>query len=112
MSNNYQVHLINKNITRLKFIRHNNQSNQKIIRSRYYSNKKKVYIPVLGDDQYKFKYVFDSFNIQSIPMSYNNLFGIVKLGKDYIDKWINLGMVYKFNCKKCSQSYIGESKRS
>ena len=36
----------------------------------------------------------------------------LKLGKDKSDKWDQTGVVYKFTCKNCPATYIGETKRS
>ena len=37
---------------------------------------------------------------------------IIKLGKDSTNKWEKTNIVYKFNCKNCPATHIGESKRS
>ena len=41
-----------------------------------------------------------------------NLSPIVKLGKDTLEKWNKTNVVYKFTCKDCPATYIGETKRS
>ena len=37
---------------------------------------------------------------------------IIKLGKGSTNKWEQTYIVYKFNCKNCPATYIGESKRA
>ena len=37
---------------------------------------------------------------------------IIKLGKHYTNKWKQINIVFKFNCKNCPATYIGECKRA
>ena len=37
---------------------------------------------------------------------------MIKLGKDATNKWEQTNIVYKFHCKNCPVTYIGESKRA
>ena len=37
---------------------------------------------------------------------------VIKSGKNPTNKWKQTSIVYKFNCKNCPATYIGESKRA
>ena len=60
----------------------------------------------------KLSQIFQKYNFSSIPKVCKNLSPIVKLGKDTLDKWNQINVVYKFTCKNYPATYIGETKRS
>ena len=60
----------------------------------------------------KLSQIFQKYNFSSIPKVCKNLSPIVKLGKDTLEKWNQKNVVYKFTCKNCPATYIGETKRS
>ena len=41
-----------------------------------------------------------------------SLNSIIKLGKDFTEKWQQTNIVYSFKCHNCPAIYIGETKRS
>ena len=56
--------------------------------------------------------IFKQYNITTIPMVNKSMNSVIKLGKDKSDKQDQTGVVYKFTCKNCPATYIGENKRS
>ena len=56
--------------------------------------------------------IFFKYNISTIPVVNKTLKSIIKLGKDSTNKWEQTNIVYKFNCKNCPKTYIGESNRA
>ena len=56
--------------------------------------------------------IFKQYNITTIPTVNKSMNSVIKLGKDKSDKWDQTGVVYKFTCKNCPATYIGETKRS
>ena len=65
------------------------------------------------NDQYdKIAAILKSFNIRVFLLLKKNLNSIIMLGKDITEKWDRTNIVYKFVCKTCPASYVGEIKRS
>ena len=50
--------------------------------------------------------------MSTIPVVNKTLKSLTKLGKDSTNKQEETNIVYKFNCKNCPETYIGESKRA
>ena len=56
--------------------------------------------------------IFKKYNISTIPVVNKTLKSIIKLVKESTNKWEQTNIVYKFNCKNCTATYIVESKRA
>ena len=81
-------------------------------RSNLYRHQPKVCLPYNVTNFTKLSNIFKKYNISTIPVVNKTLKSIIKLGKDSTNKWEQTNIVYKFNCKNCTATYIGESKRA
>ena len=61
---------------------------------------------------YSCQSIFCKFNIRCVPLMSHKLNNIVKLGKDKSEKWMEISIVYKFQCGSCPATYIGQTKRN
>ena len=86
---------------------HNNHKN-----TQDYSRLPKIQIPYSHNFYKKYKGILKEFNIIQIPKIDKNCQNIVTLGKDKTNKFEKTGVIYKFQCKNCPSTYIGETKRA
>ncbi|XP_043469746.1 uncharacterized protein LOC122503318 [Leptopilina heterotoma] len=111
-NNNYPSDFIEKHIkirvNKIKFSDVNNNNNKTNI----YSKIPKVCLPFNEKCFFKLSNILREFNCTSIPLINKNSSSIIKLGKDSTKKWDRTNVVYKFDCKTCPATYIGETKRS
>ena len=77
-----------------------------------YSCQQKISLPFYEEFYKKCTPVFKNYNIGTLPKIKKNLKNVIILGKDKSNKRDNTGIVYKFNCKNCPASYVGETKRA
>ncbi|XP_043479904.1 uncharacterized protein LOC122509736 [Leptopilina heterotoma] len=110
-NNNYPIDFIENQIkirmNKIKFSDVNNNNKNNI-----YSQTPKVCLPFNEKCFFKLSNIFKEFHCTSIPLINKNSNSIVRLGKDSTKKWDRTNVVYKFNCKNCPATYIGETKRS
>ncbi|KYN38121.1 hypothetical protein ALC56_07521 [Trachymyrmex septentrionalis] len=59
----------------------------------------------------KFNGILKKYNFQPVYKPLNNLNKFITLGKDKINKEEHSGVVYKIDCKDCSYTYVGQTKR-
>ena len=92
----------------------NNSNKKKNSKPTYiYRQTTKVHIPYMNEKIFlKISQIFQKCNFSSIPKVDINLSPIVKLGKDPLNKCDQTNVAYKFTCKNCPTTYIGETKRS
>ena len=107
----FMTKFINKRLYKFKnqLIDNTHQSN---CNKDVYIRMPKLQIPYNQNFFSKCKGILRSFNIIPIPKINKNNQNIVTLGKDKSIKWDKTGVVYKFNCKNCPVTYVGETKRS
>lgn len=112
--NEYPPQFVNFYINkRLKSLQHHKNKSDKKIINKIYARKNKIGIPFSNPSYYnKNRTIFNKYNIITYPIVKKNLSGIVKLGKDKPKKSEQTEVVYKFDCKGCPMSYIGETKRA
>ena len=55
--------------------------------------------------------IMSGFGIKVVPKIKYALNGVIKKGKNKVDKNAQVNVVYKVNCNDCEASYVGESKR-
>lgn len=77
--------------------------------SRIFSNT--ISLPFNNNAFFKSKNFLKEHNISVVPHINRNLSHIITLGKDRTKKEDTTGTVYKFDCKECPATYIGETKR-
>lgn len=86
----------------------NNNNKNTFLYKRY----RKTFLPYLPNLYEKISLILKNYNILTVPRNKNNTSNnIVTKGKDKNAKTENTNTVYKMNCKNCSASYVGESKR-
>ena len=111
-ANDYPTPFVNKCIqSRLRKIRCANQ-NKENNTTNIQSWMRTISIPFKNRFFSQCSKTLKNFNIATRPLMVNKLTNVIKLGKDAFDKWEKTGIVYKFNCKDCPKSYVGESKRA
>ena len=113
-SNDYPNNFIDKNIKiRMNKIKYSSPNSlNKKNRSYLYRHQPKVWLPYNLTNFTKLSNIFRKYNISTIPVVNKTLKSIIKLGKDSTKKWEQYNIVYKFNCKNCPATHIGESKRA
>ncbi|XP_043478403.1 uncharacterized protein LOC122508871 [Leptopilina heterotoma] len=112
-NNSYPLDFIEKHVgirmNKLKYLNENNNDQNRVS---IYSQIPKVALPFNEKYFFKLSNVLREFNCTSIPIVNKNSNSIIKLGKDTTKKWDKTNVVYKFDCKDCPATYIGETKRS
>lgn len=97
---------------RLKYIQHSRTSRINLPPNNIYTRLPKISLPYFKNVFKKMSACLKKFNILPVPRLNYSLSNIIRLGKDRTDKWAKTGVVYKFSCKDCPASYVGETKRS
>ena len=107
--NNYPRKFINRYThTRLCKIKQKSQHKDTFTHNRFTSQ-----ISLPFTDQFdKIASILKPFNFRVLPLVKKSFNSIIKLGKDVTDKWDRTNVVYKFTCKSCPASYVGETKRA
>ena len=106
-NNDYSVWFIEKYIKiRSKKFKHGHTHN---LRQNHYEKLPKLSFPFNKDS---ISNILKSYNIGTIPLVKKSLSTIIRLGKDMTKKWDRTNVLYKFDCKNCSATYIGKTKRS
>ena len=56
--------------------------------------------------------ILKPYNFRILPLIEKSLSSVIRLGKDPTKKCDKTNVVYKFFCKSCPASYVGETKRT
>ena len=102
---------INKRIMYISSNRNDKKINQ-INKSKIYSQLPNVKIPFKNSLFNSLKHLLNKYNIIPIPDMNEKLSCIIQKGKDKLDKFDKVNVVYKIPCKTCGASYTGETKRA
>ncbi|KYM95315.1 hypothetical protein ALC62_14037, partial [Cyphomyrmex costatus] len=105
----FLISSINNRINSLKYC-NNNRNNIVNNGTRRIKNNYFI-VPYHKDVSEKFKNIINNSKINIVYKPTNNLGGIIKTGKDKLNKFDNTNVVYKINCKDCDMSYVGQTKR-
>ena len=111
--NEYPSTFIEQNIkTRLQYLKYKSKFNNKNTHKKsLYQKMPKIQLPFTHNYE-RISSIFKQYNITTIPTVNKSMNSVIKSGKDKSDKWDQTGVVYKFTCKNCPATYIGETKRS
>ena len=108
-NNNFPRNFIN----RFVHIRLHNMKDKDGQKNKIDHNRSTPLIMLPFNDQFnKISAILKSFNFRILPLIKKSFSSIIKLGKDITEKWDRTNVVYKFVCKSCPASYVGETKRT
>ena len=108
-NNNFPRNFIN----RFVYIRLHNIKDKGYQKNKIQHNRFTPLITLPFNDLFnKISSILKSFNFRTLPVIKKSFSSIIKLGKDITEKWDRTNVVYKFECKSCPASYVGETKRT
>ena len=108
--NSYPSQFIEKNIeNRLKTLKNENIDNND---NNTDSNTTYVTLPLLNNSTLKLAKKLKKYDIKTVNTISNKLSGIVKKGKDRLEKGKSMNVVYQIYCKNCNSIYIGQTCRN
>ena len=112
LDNGYPMDFIDKHIKkRLSKIRNQNNEGQLVTTDNVFSKSLKFILPFNEFLAPYFNSLFHRYKIIPIYKNANKLNGIIRLGKDPVNKLDKTNVIYNINCENCPSTYIGQTKR-
>ena len=71
-----------------------------------------ILIPFQEKLFFTFKSSLKKYGFTVVPLMTKKLSSIIKLGKDKLEKWNEVNVVYEIQCNDCNAAYVGQTKRN